>query len=101
MPAWESLDPFFDPRDFGTAALIRFASGATRQVCGIFDDPYQGATLADYDKDDAKTTLMLPAAAAAGVKRYDAVDINGVTYDVLTSPQPDGTGLATLSLARQ
>jgi hypothetical protein len=100
-PAWDNLDEFFDPRDFGTVALIRFAPGGSRQVNGIFDDPYLRASAADYDKDDARTTLMVKASDAAGVKRLDFVDIDGVTYDVLTSPQPDGTGMAHIALAKQ
>lgn len=100
MPAWEDLDAFFDPRDFGTPALIRFASGETRPVHGIFDDPYKAATVGEYTQDDATTTLMVKAADAAGVRRKDRVEIGGVTYDVLTGPQPDGTGMAIISMAR-
>lgn len=36
-----------------------------------------------------------------GVTRGDVVEIDGKTYDVLTGPQPDGTGMAMLEMALQ
>ena len=100
-PAWDNIAAFFDPRDFGTAALIQFAAGGTRQVNGIFDDPYVGAEIGDHVQDTNNPTLTISEADAAGVKRYDTVTIGGVKYDVLTKPKADGTGMMTVALAKQ
>lgn len=100
-PAWDNIAAFFDPRDFGTVAVIQFAAGGTRQVNGIFDDPYVGAEIGDHVQDTSGPTLTISEADAAGVKRYDAVTISGVTYDVLTKPKNDGTGMMMMTLAKQ
>jgi hypothetical protein len=57
----------------------------------------------DLEEFAASVTLGLTCKAAdvTDVRRRDTVTINGETMDVMTDPQPDGTGLAVLALARR
>lgn len=98
-PAWDNLDDFLQADDFAVPAVIGFQAGGTRMVQGVFDDPSLSAKLGGYDRDDNHVTLTLKASDTAGVRRGDTVAVDGVTYDVMTSPKMDGTGMATLVLA--
>lgn len=98
-PAWEDLGEFLDPQEFASHAVIRFQSGAQRAVVGIFDDPYLNAELGEYDMDNSRPRFLGKFIDFQGVKRGDILELDGQEYDILTSPQPDGTGMATLDLA--
>lgn len=100
-PAWDDLDAFVSTDDFAIAATVRLQDGGTRIVRGIFDDPYLNAQLGEYEMDTSRPRLTCKEADVIGVLRGDLVDIEGKTYDVLTSAQPDGTGMAVLDLAIQ
>ncbi len=97
-PAWEDLDVFLQLDDFAISAVIHLQSGSTRQVAGIFDDPYLGAALGGYDRDDMNPTLTVKESDAVGIKRGDYVVIAGQNYDVLTGAQGDGTGMSVIKL---
>lgn len=98
-PAWEELDEFLQTDDFATAAIIRLQSGETRPVNGIFDDPYLSAKLGGFDRDDNHVTFYCKESDCVGVQRFDTMTIDGVTYDVMTTPQSDGTGMSYIVIA--
>lgn len=102
-PAWEDLGDFFDTEEFAFAAVISLAGGGVVSLAGNFDDPYVDAELADYDHDTVNPKFTCPEHLVGGVRRGDTIAITfpaGVqTFDILTSPQPDGTGIAVLELA--
>lgn len=99
-PAWDNLDDFLDTDDFATVATFTSQAGATKQVKGIFDEPYLDAQLGEYNMDASSPRFTCKAGDAAGTKRNDTCAIGGNQYDVL-SVQPDGTGMATVQLATQ
>lgn len=98
-PAWEDLDAFLDVAEFAASICIRLQAGGTRQVSGIFDDPYLNADLGEYDMDTSRPRVTCKEADVVDVTRGDIVVIDGREYDVMTGPQSDGTGMALLDLA--
>jgi hypothetical protein len=103
-PSWENLDDFLQTDDdggFANTAVIHFQTGGTRPVKAIFDDPYLDATIGEYVADTSRPRLNGKETDFAGVTRGDTVVVTGETFDILTNPQPDGTGWAVLELARQ
>lgn len=100
-PAWDDLDAFLDPDMFGVRATLALQDGTTRAVVGIYDDPYLNAQLGEYEADTSRPRFMCKEADLVGVTRGDTLTLDGKVFDVLTSPQPDGTGMALLELARQ
>lgn len=103
MPAtgWEDLDEFLSVDEFASTATVVLHDGTTRQVAGIFDDPYLNAELGEYELDTTRPRFTCKAADVVGVARGDTVTIGGETFDVMTSPQGDGEGVAMLDLARR
>ena len=100
-PAWDDLDAFLSADEFAVRATIRLQDGGARVVLGIFDDPYLNAQLGEYEVDTTRPRFTCKESDVIGVLRGDMVDIDGRTYDVLASAQPDGTGMATLEMAAQ
>lgn len=101
---WENLDDFLEPDStggFAQPAVIEFQAGGTRTINVIFDDPYLNAQLGEYEADTSQPRISGKEVDLAGVLRGDVVTVADETFDVMTSPQPDGTGLAMLVLARQ
>lgn len=96
---WEDLDAFLDVDEFATPVEVSFQGGGMAIISGIFDAPYLNAELGEYELDTNQPRLMCKAVDVAAVRRGDIVTIGGTGYDVLTNPQPDGTGMATLALA--
>lgn len=103
-PSWENLDDFLatdTDGGFATPAVLLFATGQSRTVSVIFDDPYFNAQLGEYDAESSQPRILGKLSDLAHVKRGDEVRVNGQDYDVLTSALPDGTGMATVMLAVQ
>ena len=103
-PSWENLDDFLqldDDGGFATPAVIQFQDGGTRTVNVLFDDPYLKAELGEYEADTSEPRISGKETDLAGVRRGDVVTVAGETFDVLTSPQADGTGWALVTMARQ
>jgi hypothetical protein len=110
MPAWEDLDQFLDPDDFGVLAQVTTQAGAVRSIHVLFDDPAVGlkadrrnlvgktASLGSYDADDETPSMVGKASDLEGITRRDLVQIEGRSYGVLTGPRPEGTGLARVEL---
>jgi hypothetical protein len=101
-PSWENLDDFLQldsAGGFAQQATITLQGGGTISLSGIFDDPYLNATLGEYDHDTSDPRFTCKASLVAAVKRGDELTTDGKTYDVMTAPQYDGTGLAVIKLA--
>lgn len=96
---WEDLSAFFDPDEFATSAVIKREDETVAEVLGIFDDPNEVAALGEYELDLPKPRFVCPVAGVAGVRKGDAVTIEGKVFDLMQEPQLDGTGVATLILA--
>ena len=103
-PSWENLDDFLQTDDdggFANTAVIHFQTGGSRTVKAIFDDPYLMSEIGEYDVDTSQPRLNGKEVDFAGVTRGDTVTVTGETFDILTSPQADGTGWAIIKMARQ
>jgi hypothetical protein len=101
-PSWENLDDFLAldaAGGFARPATITLQSGAELVVHGIFDDPYLNAQLGEYEHDTSDPRFLCKASAVTSVRRGDELELDGKTYDVMTTPQDDGTGMATVKLA--
>jgi hypothetical protein len=96
-PDWDNLDDFLG--DFTTTATITPFGQSPRQVPCIFDDPFYSADLGEYVEDTSQPRITAKESDLAGMKRKDPVQVNGVTYHALKSPEGDGTGMAVLRLA--
>lgn len=102
-PSWENLDDFLQLDSnggFATPAVIQFQDGGTRTISVIFDDPYLNAQLGEYEADTSEPRISGKETDLAGVRRGDVVTVAGETFDVMTSPQADGTGWALVTMAR-
>jgi len=101
-PDWENLDEFLglDTQDgFAKKAILALASTeATRNLVGIFDEPYLDAQLGEYRADESAPRFLCKHIDVIDVARGDRLSIEGVVYDVMSAAQPDGTGMATLYL---
>ena len=102
-PAWDNLDTFLSTDDFAVDAVLTFQAGGTRAVKVIYDEPYLNAQLGEYEADRTDPRANGKEADFAGVTRGDTLRISstGQVLDILTAPQPDGTGWAVLQLATQ
>lgn len=102
MPFAEDLDQFLSVREFATPATLIFGDGDNperREVVGIFDEPFLDAELGEYDLDTTQPRLLCKEADVRGLGRYDRVEIAGRVFDVMSLPQVDGTGMATVRLS--
>ena len=100
-PSWENLDIFIQTDDFAITATVTLADGEVREVAGIFDDAFMNAQLGEYDLDTTQPRLTIKEVDAAGIDRGDTVVIGTDTFDVLTGPQGDGTGMAVIVMGRR
>jgi hypothetical protein len=100
-PPWEKLTDFLRADEFGAQIVVSLKGGGTLTFVAIFDDPFLDAQLGEYALETSEPRITTNAADLPGVARGDTAMIAGRAYDVLSSPQPDGTGMATLRLALQ
>lgn len=98
-PAWDDLCIFISTDDFAVPGKISLADGTVKMVNGIFDWPGVQAELGQYVQDDLLPNFTAIATDLRGIRRGDTIIINGYLYDILSSPKPDGTGMAVLDLA--
>lgn len=99
-PAWENLDAFLGLDDFAVRARLLFAGGAEREVAVIFDEAFLDTTIGEYALEATQPRALGKETDFAGLRRGDRVEIAGVIYDVMAGPEEDGTGMATVRLAR-
>ncbi|KAA0014426.1 hypothetical protein F0A17_01895 [Billgrantia pellis] len=98
-PDWENLDYFLDEEEFATAVTVTRADGTVLSLSGIYEDQYLDAQLGEYRMDTESPRLWCKQSDVPGVNRGDTCAVDGITYDVMTAPQGDGTGMAMLDLA--
>ncbi|QWY14255.1 cementing protein [Xanthomonas phage M29] len=103
-PGWENLDEFFDTDDFATlATFVSATSQVSRQVKGIFDEPYFDKQLGEYVQDAGDPRITCKETAARGLKKHDGCTIDsmpGAKYVVSHDPKFDGTGTCVVYLNR-
>lgn len=101
-PAWEDLDDFLQLDDFAVEGIVKAGgTGTPRTIVGIFDDPYLNAQLGEYELDSSAPRFTVKETEAAGILRGDTLEVAGKVFDVLSSPQQDGTGMAVIALGRR
>lgn len=101
-PSWENLDDFLatdEDGGFATPAIIHFQDGTQKTVQVIYDEPYFNAQLGEYDVDSSQPRVTGKSSDLVKVRRGDRFQIQGQNYEALTSHQPDGTGMAVVTLA--
>lgn len=105
-PIWEDLELFLQDDEFAAPAVITLQGGGTISLSVLFDDPYVGADAGEYTHDTTDPKATCIASLVGAVQRGDSILINfpaqlggPKTFDILTSPQGDGTGMAVLELA--
>lgn len=97
-PDFEDLSDFFDPDEFATQAVITREGEKVAEVLGIFDDPKEVASIGEYDMDHLTPRFTCAEVEVAGIEAKDIATIKGKPFDIMESPQLDGTGLAVLIL---
>jgi hypothetical protein len=100
-PSWENLEQFLRADEFGAQIAVALQGGGAKSFTGIFDDPYLDAQLGEYVLETSEPRVLCRESDVQGVRRGDTATIDGRTYDVLSAPQSDGTGMATIRLALQ
>lgn len=103
MPSWENLDDFLVPETaggFAVPAVLSFqdTQKASRTITGIFDALYIDAQLGEYHADADEPRFTCKMSDVHDARRGDYLAVGGVTYNIMSGPQGDGTGLAILRL---
>lgn len=101
-PSWENLDVFLQldtDGGFAASANVVLQDGSTVTIVGIFDDQYLNAQAGEYEHDTSDPRFLCKSSDAMCIRRGDELSIDGDTYDILTAPQHDGTGMAVIKLA--
>ena len=97
----EDLTAFFQTADFATTATWTPAAGGGPYTLNvIFDNANFDSAIGDAGATGLKPMCMAADTAlaqGAGMKRNDALLINGVTYKV-ANIEADGTGVTALML---
>lgn len=95
-------------RSFGEVIKFSLADGSIldkgideKPLMGIFDNAYFLLEIGDIDIDNTQPRLNCVEADIKNVKKGDSVEINNSIYDITRNPQPDGTGMAIIVLAKQ
>ncbi|MCU4540228.1 hypothetical protein KTJ16_03435 [Acinetobacter bereziniae] len=102
-PSWENLDVFLQKDDKGGFAItvtIEFLDcSPNRNITGIFDEPYLNAQLGEYEVDTIEPRFTCKEIDVVDVKQMDRLILDdGRTFNIMTYPQRDGTGLCILKL---
>lgn len=96
MPFEEDLDSFLDP----VSGFAQTATVGGVSVTGIFDNGFAGNSGSQFGVESTSPSFTCKQAdLTAGFDEETTVVINGVTYTV-RDPQPDGTGMITLTLRK-
>ena len=99
--AWDDLAQFVSLDDFAVPVLVELQDETSRTIPGIFDEQYLNAQIGEYEADTSRPRITCRHSDVVGITRGDVVTVNGRKFDVLSSPQPDGTGMALLDMAPQ
>ena len=95
-------------RTFGKAITFTLPNGTTinkdtqgQPLKGIFDNAYFLQEIGDMDIDNTQPRLTCVEADVTNVSKSSTVIIDGITYEVTKTPQPDGTGMCQIPLCKQ
>lgn len=89
---------FFNPKDFGTPAILHLSSG-NKPVVGIYKNPQQTAKLKGGGfVEGNNASLLLPDSDAAGLNIRDCVTVAGSEWQLVKQPVPEGSGLTRVYL---
>ena len=95
----EDLDEFLDDADFADEVMITPADGGpTRTFLGIFDSTFVDAATRDMHLETNLPRITCKMEDAQALVRGDGLRVKAADYKVL-QVQPDGTGMATVTLA--
>lgn len=97
-PDWEDLSVFFDTDEFAATVTVKPRNGLGYDIRAIYDNPEEQATAGEYQLDTRTPRLVCISLDVKNVRRGDAVEIDGQSFDVLDTPHHDGTGIATVEL---
>lgn len=100
MLPFENPADFLDTREFAVIATLIAADGAQRSFPVLFDNAHFNAELGGYELDSSQPRALATMAHARGIRRGDTIEVGGEVFDVVGSPQPDGTGWAVIPMAR-
>lgn len=103
MPSWENLDDFLVAETaggFAVPAVLSFSDTEkeSRTISGIFDALYVDAQLGEYHADTDEPRFTCKMSDVHDAKRGDYLTVDGKTYNIMSKPQGDGTGMAVLRL---
>lgn len=94
----ENLSVFFSGLDAQTATFI--ANGQPRLVQCFFDNAFFDRSVGETVLDTTQPRITCQMAALSGVERESLVEVAGKTFSIIQI-QPEGTGLATVTLAHE
>lgn len=107
-PSWDDPSDFVDRDDFAVRGVILFQDGTRREITGIYDGPYVEGKLGEYEHDTTRPKFTCVEGTVNGVRRGDGLEVyqaDGVTlfgtFNIMTTPQPNGTGLHVLELTEE
>lgn len=98
MAFTETLEQFFDTRDFAVVAVFTRGEEAVATVHVIFNCRSRPVAVYETEVEEPQPSLFAQAAEVIGVKRGDAVAVGGGTY-VVERIEPGGTGITKLYMA--
>ncbi|RYH04124.1 hypothetical protein EU805_01770 [Salipiger sp. IMCC34102] len=99
-PDWENLGEFFSPDEFAVPVTIRRGDVVLWEGSAIFEEQNGPSSLGDLQHDLTEPHLLLPSADAAAVDDGDVAVVDGKTWDVVSDPEHDGSGLARIRLSK-
>lgn len=99
-PAWENLDAFLGLDEFAVEAQLLFADGSEAHARVIFDEAFYDPQVGEYVVEGTQPRVLGKEAELGGLARGDVLMVGGIRYDVTRGAQEDGTGMATVILAR-
>jgi hypothetical protein len=94
----EDLDPFFSGLD-ECEATFELEAGPKAVRC-FFDNAFFDASVGETVLDTTQPRITCKAADVRGIPRETLVTVRGEKFSVLQI-QPEGTGLATVTLAHE
>lgn len=98
-PSWDNLSDFFQLEDFAVTATVTLRAGGSREVVGIYDDPYTGPSLEDdYRVESRSPMFRAKEVDLDGVSEGDTLSIGSESWYISAAPDATGQGTAVLHL---
>lgn len=99
MPFQEPTNVFFSSLDAKTA-VFHLANGSFRAVACYFDNAFLDANAGETKMDTTAPRIICPALSVYDIERDTIVSVAGREWSVV-QVQPDGTGMAIVTLAHE